>query len=135
MHDVACSPPRSSPFLDELNPKPGGQHATILVVWKGVLHVSYPDLHLVPNMFNGVHVFICEFRSVQSVTSIACCARKSVVLHAVWGKALSKNVRRPGKHTIADKRDVTFVVESSLVPTMVDGTHTTTEQQQLPFME
>ena len=135
MHDVACSPPRSSLFLGELDPTLGGQHATILVVWKGVIHVSYPDPHLIPNMLNEVHVFIYEFQSVQSMTSMACCARKAVVLRAVWDKALSTNVRRPGKQTISDKRDVTFVVESSLVPTMVDGTHTTTERQQLPSME
>ena len=117
MHDVACSPPRSSHLVGELDLTPGGQHATIN---PRCLEGGHPCLvsrpHLVPNMFNGVHVFICELRSVQSVTSIACCARKAVVLRAVWSKALSKNVRRPGKHTIADKCDVTFVVESSLVP-------------------
>ena len=37
---MAWSPPVSSPFLGELQPTPGGQHAVILAEWK----VGYPCL-------------------------------------------------------------------------------------------
>ena len=84
-----------SPFLGKLQPVPGGQHAAILVRWKGVIHASDPDTHLVPTMLNGVHVWFMSWPVhdlhiilYQKSSCVTCCVGCDIVfdIHKVSSK-------------------------------------------------
>ena len=107
IHDMVWSSPVSLPFLGELQPTLGGEHATTLTQWKGGgIRVSDPDPHLVPNMLNEVDVWttswpVHDLRILLCMksSSVMCCSGRDTFMDI--HKMSSKNTCRPGKSDVA----------------------------------
>ena len=118
VHDMACSPPQSSAFLDKLQPTHEGQHAAILAQWQW----GHPCLRSRPQLCpKHAQWESCLNSAGQSMTSTSCCAKSRYVKSSIRRgivlgihKDLSKNAHRPGKHTITEKSDVVLAVEGSI---------------------
>ena len=104
-------------------------------VWVGVgvIYVSDPDWHLIPNVLNWVHVWIPSWRVhdlnillVQKGCRVTCCMGRGIVLDV--HKVTSKHPRRPWQHLIPQDLHVPIQVHGSIhhdqltPPPMVDCT-------------
>ena len=89
---VACVPASSDQKIPDTTrhalgqPMPGGQHCLVQLRWKGVIHVSDSDWHLIPNMLNWIHVWTPSW-PVHDLNILL--VQKATVSRAVWDGALS----------------------------------------------
>ena len=99
----------------------------------GVIHVSDPDWHLIPNMLNWFHVWTpswpvhdLNILMVKICWRVTCCMGRGIVLDV--HKVTSKQPRRPWQHLIPQDLDVPMPVHGPIhhdqltPPLMVDGT-------------
>ena len=86
---------------------------------RGVIHVSDPDWHLIPNMLNWVHVWTpswpvhdLNILLVQKGCRVTCCMGRGIVLDV--HKVTSKHPRRPWQKLIPRDLDVPMPVHDSI---------------------